>query len=309
MDLTKTELFSNMSECGDVEEVKSAFGHMVDQAIAPDVMSFVHRLSSPTMTASFFIRSIRAFDFLLSPVPDSLCDMLYKALSHHDCNVYSLVEEYGENEMGLAISRQKGVRQTDGRWLDALLAKYGRDVCIYSEDEMEYLDPHHVTVAQWRDSFIVPISWKNLVSIRWIRYINRSGWQPEREDIVLKEEFPKLEAVQSCGGVLTKVTQPSVTYLKVNSTIDPHPFPNAEKDRDPYPCDYWTRTDEISRQDIPRHHEHIVILKHDPEITVEFQECIFFDRDYHPLRLDEAKRLLPNAKFVGCPYWPDTLMA
>lgn len=75
--------------------------------------SLVHRLSDNVERLKLSIEVIRAHDFLGADVPTSCTDDLYQQVTSTSVDVLqNVVDEYGENEIGLSIARAKKVMLT-----------------------------------------------------------------------------------------------------------------------------------------------------------------------------------------------------
>lgn len=156
------------------------------------------------------IEVIRAHDFMLMPVPQSCIDELYKRLRHvRSVVLQEIVDEYGENEIGLAIKRSKEVQLTGHTLLDELKAKYGKHIVVRGQLDEVFHDPEHVTL---RDigQFQVPASWQNLRTIfpdHW-----KKGGGMAYAKITLPCTFPLLESA-IIGDLVTEHVQPSLKSL------------------------------------------------------------------------------------------------
>lgn len=181
--------------------------------------SLVHRLSDNVERLKLSIEVIRAHDFLGADVPTSCTDDLYRHVTSTSVDVLqTVVDEYGENEIGLSIARAKKVMLTyDNDLLNELKIKYARDVIVRSQADEVFVDPEHIHVRA--TEFIVPKTWQRLKTIEPIL-----GSTP---NIFLPDTFPLLESVMACE-LTTNAVQPSIREIFANrSTMKASQIPNV----------------------------------------------------------------------------------
>lgn len=175
--------------------------------------TLIDRLTDPVERVKLAIDVIRAHDFLAVDVPQSCIDELYSSL--HLVSVEQLQEilnEYGENEIGLAIKRTERVKVGRANVLfNELKFEYGRSVVVMHQSYEKFKDPTHVFINVCT-AFTVPESWQNLISVTSAS--GKEGGFFIGPKLTLPCTFPLLEEVQ-VGELLTEHLQPSLKYLTV----------------------------------------------------------------------------------------------
>lgn len=181
--------------------------------------SLAHRLSDNVERLKLSIEVIRAHDFLGADVPMSCTDDLYRQVTSTSVDVLqNVVDEYGENEIGLSIARAKKVMLTyDNDLLNELKIKYARDVIVRSQADEVFVDPEHIHVRG--TAFTVPETWKHLRTIDAI--LDGLPY------IFLPDTFPLLESVMAYD-LTSDSPQPSIRKLSAHySTMKASQIPNV----------------------------------------------------------------------------------
>lgn len=132
---------------------------------------------------------------------------LYDLLFHLDDNeVTELVEEFGEDEIGLAISHAKKVTATERGYLSNLLFKYARHVKIKCKEDRRFENPEHIVISEnyYNGTFKVPKTWTKLKTIRHVG---------EACGIVLRGTHPKLKTIHTDELVDCRADQPSLKVV------------------------------------------------------------------------------------------------
>lgn len=340
MDFTKTGLYQSLNELDD-GTANAVFAEVVARDIDPNVLSILKERPCVGL-ARMMIKLIRACDYLDTSVPDEYTNALYTFVIKLTAQeITTLVDEYGENEIGLSISRFKHVTLPleDNDELRRLKLKYARHVKLdWSETIPEFENVEDLIIDRRWEDFKVPERWINIRSIEF----NGS------EELVLPISFPKLEYI---GGdfpdLVTKHDQPSLKELTVSDYRETQ-FPSLRK---LHVCCGRCGTSKFTRvhpylevADVyhPKYTPNLKMLYCDPDNVevpdhiiqpgpddvvsgewmgreiVRYFNCelelpykatkrpLEFYLCYFDAKNEEVRRYLPNAKFVECSF--DTSM-
>lgn len=237
MDLTKTELYQTLTECRHSENADQVFHAHLSLHVEPHVVGALTNVSSQREMSAFFLKLIRACDYLGTSVPEtyttSLYDSLYRLSSEE---LSSLIDEFGENEIGLCIQRAKNVKPLPLRadaTLSRLLSEHARHVELsvsdYQtfEEPKTFEEPEHVVIdnhgcEDYDEEFdiTIPEAWSNLKTVK-CAYDNIF--------VHLDVTYPKLETIE-VKTLICRAEQPLVTTLKVDKFFrhDSVKFPNLK---------------------------------------------------------------------------------
>lgn len=173
--------------------------------------TLVDRLTDPVERVKLTIDVIRAHDFLAVDVPQSCIDELYSSLHYVGIKqLQEILDEYGENEIGLAIKRTERVKVGRANvLLNDLKFEYGRSVVVMHQSYEKFKDPTHVFINVCTE-FAVPESWQNLISVTSAS--GKEGGFFVGPKLTLPCTFPLLEEVQ-VGEITTEHLQPSLKHL------------------------------------------------------------------------------------------------
>lgn len=350
MDIKDGDYYRSLKECDD-GTAEQIFEQSISHQIDPLVLSLMTSIGSIKKMTETAIKVIRACDYLGAEVPKLWIKNLYVWIHEiKEEELRELVNEYGENEIGLAISKTKKVKNGfDDTTLNELKRKYARHVITcykYDFDNPETVfiveDHHcdredeHYDYEDGPEPFVVPKRWVNVRKI-----IN----EEHRMELRLKSTFPKLQYVKS-DKFVTTVDQPSLEVL------DTDKYPHEESVQLPslriltglcwrdrmtitelHPnlevCDIYDPElmpnlrvflGNDHRSDIPDHIVKFVMTSDvlglnrirdhikryflsdlsvtDDDRPLKFYYCTF-KHNGHRISVDEAKKLMPNAIFVG----------
>lgn len=209
MDFSSTSLYQTLAEWGG-EGVHEAFAMTVKTNISDEVLMLMHTYHDALTSAKTMITTLQRSQ------NDEAKTKLYSALEQlTDEQLTSLIDEMGEEEVGMSIAHAKRVKFGSSDVLNGLKAKYARDVLVISKSRRMYDNPRKVVLIDF-DMFKVPETWTNLEKI-----------VAKRCQLTLGEH-PNLRYIK-CAKILGHGRLPSVKYLETPCRIHSIArFPNVE---------------------------------------------------------------------------------
>lgn len=337
MDLTKSSFYQSLTDCEDNGTADAIFQAAVERDLDPLAVKMISSIGDGVGMTKLFINTIRACDYLGTEVPKVFTDALYDMVQRLSTDqLSSVIEELGENEIGLAIGRIKRLKLTrDSDILYDLQRRYARSVEIdvwlghIFEKAEEVFFPQNAN-----GSPVFANGWNNLRKITNVNIDMK---------VTLRDTLPNLEHVESyCLKIETD--QPSLTVLKTNTytsdgsiqipslrllmrywydggaitVLHPHleiSYLHHPEFTPNLKALFRNRTadvpDNVVTYDTCRHSGRTptrtgtkflncrVTLEQHDERPLEFYSCTF-EREGKNISVEQAKELLPNATFVMC---------
>lgn len=209
MDFSSTSLYQTLAEWGG-EGVHEAFAMTVKTNISDEVLMLMHTYHDALTSAKTMITTLQRSQ------NDEAKTKLYSALEQlTDEQLTSLIDEMGEEEVGMSIAHAKRVKFGSSDVLNRLKEKYARDVLVIPKSQRMYDNPRKVVLIDF-DMFKVPETWTNLEKI-----------VAKRCNLILHEHL-NLKYIK-CARIIDHVYLPSVKYLKTSGSISSTAgFPNVE---------------------------------------------------------------------------------
>lgn len=213
MDLTKSPFYQSLTDCEDDGTVDATFREAVERDLDPLAVKIVSSIGDSSDMAKLFINSIRSCDYLGTDVPRVFTDGLYDVLQRLNADqLKSVIEEFGENEIGLAVGRVKKLKPVrDNKVFYNLQLRHARsvEIDVWTRDIYEKAEEifTRTSTSLFSSDPIFTHGWNNLRKI-----INFSTGVL----VTLRSVFPNLEQVGSCS-LKIEAVQPSLTAIRTNT--------------------------------------------------------------------------------------------
>lgn len=213
-----TGLFATLQSLGTSEQVEQGMTLALSN-IEPEILEALQSLTKSIDVCRRHIKMIRACDFLIADVPSTVTDILYLTLEQlTNEEVDELIDEFGDNEIGVAISRARNVKYGMQPSLNALKRKHGRHVIITFKDDL-FDDPEYVYVVEpecytqdepsnqcwWNDDQGVTFRPRR----HWQRVKSISMFSERKTTLVLSHKHLNLQSVRADEVCITS-DQPSL---------------------------------------------------------------------------------------------------